>query len=98
MDDAVKTLIAQSPGTAAVILVAWLFLKELRAQRGEYFNESQQRMSALKDITANHDEAHKSTGEKLSTSLDENTRVIARNSVALERCEEAHRERIEVKT
>lgn len=88
-----KTLIAQSPGTAAVILVAWLFLKELRSQRTEYFNESQQRMTALKDITSNHAEAHKETGSRLGIALDENTRVIARNSVALERCEEAHRER-----
>ena len=91
MDETYKSLLTQSPGTAAVILVAWLFLKELRAQRAEYLSESQQRVAALKDISDNHIASHVTTGTKLAAVVEENTRAISRNSVALERCEEAHK-------
>ena len=91
MDETIKTIIANSPSTAAVILVAWMFLKEIRAQRSEYFGESQQRLGALKEISTNHDAAHKECGAKLAEVVEENTRVLSRNSVALERCEAVHR-------
>lgn len=93
MDDTFKAILSQSPGTAAVILVAWLFLKEIRAQRKEYFDESQDRVAALKEITENHTAAHRSTGDRLAAVVEENTRTLARNSVVLERCEECQHNR-----
>lgn len=92
MDEVIKGLLTQSPSAAVALVVTWLFLKEIRVQRTEYFHESQQRLQALKEISANHDTAHRECGDKLSAVVDENTRVISRNSVALERCEDEHRQ------
>lgn len=98
MDDTLKQFITNSPTTAAVVLVVWMFMKELRVQRNEYFNESAARLNVLRDISNQHNKAYtelqQATNDcsaKVAASLDENTRMLSRVSVTLENCEKLNK-------
>lgn len=92
MEKILETLLSTGNVAAvAVIVTTVYFLKEIRVQRREYFEESAARLAALKEISAKHDETFKKCSEKLDAALERNTVMLSRADVALERCEQERR-------
>lgn len=92
MEKVIEQLLSSNVAAAAVIVTTVYFLREIRLQRREYFEESAQRLAALKEIAAAHDVNFKECADKLDKALARNTEAFARCDVALTRCEDERRQ------
>lgn len=92
MDKMIELLFSTGNAAAAAVIITTIyFLREIRLQRREYFEESQQRLTALKEISSKHDDNFKTCAEKLDGALSRNTEAFARCEAALGRGREGQK-------